>query len=761
MSKWSRMYLALVLSLGLMSTSSLASEKQMSESESCGNCHQQQVADWKESDHFHAMEKATTATSLGKFDGRSIEYLGKPAVFSQDAKQKLWVDFVDEQGKKQHLNVIYTFGYQPLQQYVIDAGKGRWQFIPFAWDSRTEKQGGQRWFVLHPDESPNDTFHWTQQGQNWNQMCADCHVTDYKKNYDAKTQTYTPEFSAINVSCKACHGDESNHIKWANGDKNIANKGYDINIKLRTPLFQKDTSGNMVSVQPLTESHQVDNCATCHARRTQLADRRSPQDMVNTMMPALLSANLYQADGQIADEVYVWGSFMQSKMHEKGVTCTNCHNPHSGKLKLPGNETCTQCHSQTDYDSDTHHKHERFSQGNQCVDCHMPATTYMQVDPRRDHSFKVPRPDLTLSTGVTNSCNSCHVDQSATWAKDKLKKWFPNSQYQDSPHYATVFHQADNGGLTASTELSKIAQDVNYTDIVRASALSRMATLPDTNAMVAITRAVKADEPLKKLGAIEAAQNFPIAQRWRLLSPLLNDEALSIRTEAARVLAPILPDLAQAAKLSTQERDALNATLEEYRQVQAYQSDRGFSYAALGNLAINLNQLNEAELHFRKAIDVEPIFIPAYVNLADVYRLQKAETKAQAALDKGLIIAPKNASLHYAKAMSYVRDKQKNKALESLRKATIYAPDSMQYHYTYSLLLKDLGKPTEAVKALVKADSLSPNNPDLVYSIAQSYIELKDYAAALTYAKKLQQLLPNNPQADEFVNQLMNMIEAK
>ncbi|WP_038149627.1 tetratricopeptide repeat protein [Vibrio litoralis] len=746
----SQLYLAIILSC--ISFSNLANTEHASES--CASCHQKQVEDWKQSDHFHAMEQATPEISLGQFDGRSIQYLGKPATFTQDDDNKLWVDFVDEQGKQHHLNIIYTFGYKPLQQYLFDAGKGKWQFIPFAWDSRSQQEGGQRWFVLHPDETPNDTFHWTQKGQNWNQMCADCHVTDYKKNYDAETKTYKPEFSAVNVSCNACHGDDAKHIKWANGDKKIANKGYDVNIKMRTPMFHKNENGKMVSVQPLVDSQQVDTCASCHARRAQLQDRTSPQDIVNAFTPSLLSSDLYYPDGQISDEVYVWGSFMQSKMHEKGVTCTNCHNPHSGKLKLLGNDTCTQCHTKTEYDTDSHHKHAKFKQGNQCVDCHMPATTYMQVDPRRDHSFKVPRPDLSISTGSPNACTQCHQDKDDKWAQQSLKTWYPNSQYQGSAHYGNVFHQADTGMLTSSTELSKIAQDANYSDIVRASALSRMSALPDANAMVAIARAVKSDESLKKLGAIEAAENFPIAQRWSLLSPLLSDDALSIRTEAARVLAPVVPDLAQSAKLSAQERDKLNEVLDEYRQVQAYQSDRGFSYAALGSLAINLNRLDEAQNHFNQAIKVEPNFVPAYVNLADVYRRQNNEAAAQKVLLKGVEIAPDNASLYYSLAMSYVRSQDKAKALIELEQATLKAPDNVRYHYTYSLLLKDQGQLKKAVAALERAYQLSPTSPDLTYALAQEYAELGEYFSALQYAQKLKKLVPNNPQVDAFIQQL-------
>ncbi|WP_232012675.1 tetratricopeptide repeat protein [Vibrio aphrogenes] len=736
----------------------LASAHASTPDEQCSSCHQQQVADWQQSDHFHAMEVATVETSLGKFDGSSIDYLGHQAKFSTDSEHRLWVDFIDESGQHHHLNILYTFGYQPLQQYLFDAGNGRWQFIPFAWDSRAQQDGGQRWFVVHPDQAPNDTFHWTQPGQNWNQMCADCHVTDYQKNYDDKTKRYQPQYSALNVSCNACHGDESKHIQWAKGDHSIANKGYDVNIKQQTPVFHKNKDGKMEPVQPLVASKQIETCATCHARRSQLADRHSPQDIVNAFMPSLLSADIYYPDGQISDEVYVWGSFMQSKMHEQGVTCTNCHNPHSGKLKLQGNQTCTQCHTASDYDSDAHHKHGNFTQGNQCVDCHMPAKTYMQVDPRRDHSFKVPRPDLTLSTGSPNACNACHQDNDAAWSLEQLKKWYPQSAYINAPHYATIFHQADHGALSTSAELSKIAQDNQYPDIVRASALERMATLPDNNAMVAITRAIKETEPLKRLGAIAAAQNFPIMQKWQMLSPLLQDNNLSVRTEAARTLAPVIPDLAASAKLTPQERSQLNEVLNEYKKVQQYQSDRGFAHVALGNLAINLNRLDEAEQHFKKSIEIEPIFIPAYVNLADVYRQKRQEQKAQDILVQALNIAPENASIYYAQAMSYVRNKQKPLAIPTLEKAIQLAPDNVDYRYTYSLLLKDQGQKEKALKVLREAYAINQDRPDLAYAITQNYLETNNYPLALYYAKELQRLLPNNPQISQLINQIEDAV---
>ncbi|WP_249199173.1 tetratricopeptide repeat protein [Photobacterium sp. GJ3] len=724
----------------------------------CASCHEKQVKDWQASHHFHAMEVATADSVLANFEDVSIDYMGKPARFFQ-ADQQYWTEFFDEQGEKHRIALTYTFGYKPLQQYLFDAGKGKQQFIPFAWDSRRASEGGQRWFVLHPEQTPSDSFHWTQMGQNWNQMCADCHSTDFQKNYDATTQSYQSSFSAINVSCNACHGDATDHLAWAHGDKNVQHKGYPTEIGVKTPLFRLNTAGKLTPVTPLKGSQQIEVCASCHARRAQLADRNLPAELLNAFQPSLITSGLYHADGQIDDEVYVWGSFLQTKMYQAGVTCTNCHNPHSGELKLAGNQTCTQCHATDTYDTEKHHRHSSFAAGNQCVDCHMTENTYMQVDARRDHSFRIPRPDLTASTGSPNACQSCHADKTASWAAQKVKSWYPESQLVGSPHFSRVFHAADTHQLQDSAELSKIAQDKNYPDIIRASALSRMSVMPDRNAVVAIVRSVKEDEPLKRLGAISAAENFPIHQKWRMLSSLLTDDRVSIRTAAARTLAPILNEPVLTSGISDSDRHLLLETLTEYKQAQYYQADRGFSHAALGNLAAALHDPIKAISHFEAAMAVEPHFIPAYVNLADLYRAQGNEEASQQTLKEGLKRSPRSAPLNYAMAMSLIRAKDKKSAVSYLTLATEYESENQHYHYTLSLLLKDLGKQRAAMQAMYQAYQLNPSSPDFTYALSQAYTELGDYKNALFYAQRLKQLLPDNPQVTQYIYQLQMAIQ--
>lgn len=723
--------------------------------QTCVACHKSEVLDWQQSDHFHAMEPATLKTVLGNFDDQTLDYQGKLARFYTDNK-KLMISMPNLEGKLTNYPVLYTFGYQPLQQYMFEMGQGKIQLFPFAWDSRPKEQGGQRWFVLHPDQEKHDLFHWSQMGQNWNHMCADCHSTDFKKQFDLETNTFNSTFSAMNVSCNACHGDTKQHVSWASGDTNIKDKGFAVDIRKKTPLFVRQADGSMKSAQPLKSSQQVPVCATCHARRSQLTDRTDPHEFLKEFQPSLITPELYHVDGQVWDEDYVWGSFEQSKMFAAGVTCSNCHNPHSGKLKLPANQTCTQCHTSEVFDTPDHHGHKIDTAGSQCVDCHMPTTTYMQVDARRDHSFRVPRPDLTLKTQAPNACNSCHEDKTPQWAVNNIKTWHPDSKHMGSDHFSLAFHAADNRLPNSSAMLTKIAQNKDFPDIIRASALSRMAATPDNNAVVAIVRAVKENEPLKRQAAITAAMPYEISQRWRMINSLLDDERLAIRTETARALASMLVEPFPGG-LNEVDTKRLEKALKEYKLAQSYQAERGFSHTNLGNLALELDQAEQAKEHYLTAINVENIFIPSYVNLADLYRTQGNEKAAKDILLQGLEVNPEAADLHYSLAMSYIRTKDKKTALPHLAQAARFAQSNANYSYTYALLLQDMGKMDDALKALQKAFQITPNNPDISYSLAQAYLAKKQYDYALRYARNLAKLVPGNQQIQEFIQQIQMM----
>ena len=452
--------------------------------EVCAGCHQTEVERWKKSHHAVAMEKATQATVLGDFSGVSVENFGVVSTFSR-VGDKFIVRTDGPDGKLHDYEIAYTFGIDPLQQYLIGFPDGRYQMLGLAWDTRPKAQGGQRWFHLYPDEKlqPGSLLHWTGRDQTWNYQCADCHTTDLKKNFNLSTNTYATTWASLGVTCEACHGPGSRHVAWAktgsihapsdkSGSSDKARMGLEAWLKATDSGQWKmnPATGTARRTEPLA-STQIDACAPCHSRRKLLANGLAPDTpFLDTALPALLEPGLYHADGQIDGEVFEYDSFLQSSMHKAGVVCSNCHEPHAAKLRAEGNALCAQCHLPEKFDVTAHHKHSPGSAGAQCVNCHMPTKTYMVVHDRRDHSIRVPRPDLSVSIGTPNACNQCHTDRSAEWAAKAVATWYPNGR-QTKPHYGTALHAGRTGAIDAERQLDLLILDKSQPAIARASAL--------------------------------------------------------------------------------------------------------------------------------------------------------------------------------------------------------------------------------------------------------------------------------------------------
>jgi hypothetical protein len=232
------------------------------------------------------------------------------------------------------------------------------------------------------------------------------------------------------------------------------------------------------------------------------------------------------------DEVYVYGSFVQSKMYRAGVRCSDCHDPHSLELKAPGNAVCSGCHLPSAYDTPEHHHHVESSTGAQCVECHMPATTYMVVDPRRDHSMRIPSPQLTEELGVPNACNGCHVDEPVSWSIAAVEQWY-DSEREVPPHFAQALEAGRNGEPGAGDLLSELAADSAESGIVRATALG----LPGRDVSFETFEAIQASaldpDPMVRLGALSALEAVPPDGRLQVAFRMLRDPVRAVRIEAA------------------------------------------------------------------------------------------------------------------------------------------------------------------------------------------------------------------------------------
>ncbi len=436
--------------------------------QACAGCHPQEHARWAESDHALAMQVASETTVLGDFADRRFAH-GRVSTtfFRRDGRFMVRTDGPD--GKLDDFEIKYTFGVRPLQQYLVELPGGRLQALSIAWDARPREAGGQRWFHLYPNETIDfrDELHWTRRQQNWNYMCADCHSTNVRKNYDAAAARYATTWSEINVACEACHGPGSRHVAWAGATR--AGRTYDEHDRKGLTVVLRERRGAQWAIDaasgtakrsvPRTTAVELDVCAQCHARRSQISSDYSPgRPFLDHYRPALLSAPLYWSDGQQRDEVYSWGSFLESRMHAAGVTCSDCHEPHGQKLRAPGNQVCAQCHAPAKYDAATHHFHRAGGRGAECAGCHMPSTRYMIVDPRHDHGLTVPRPDRSVAFGVPNACTRCHTDRKPDWAAAQVRTWYGRDPagYQ---RFAEAFHAAETGAGVAAQQLAAIARD--------------------------------------------------------------------------------------------------------------------------------------------------------------------------------------------------------------------------------------------------------------------------------------------------------------
>lgn len=712
-------------------------------SSNCVGCHQQEFEQWQGSHHDLAMQHANAETLLGDFSDTTFDYNGiRSRFFIRDGDY--WVNADGPDGQLADFKIAFAFGVDPLQQYLIQFDDGRLQALSIAWDSRPAESGGQRWFHLYPDEQVHsgDVLHWTRQSHNWNLQCAACHSTDLDRNYDLESNSYQTTWFEIDVACEACHGPAAAHANWAKAsetstgielaDKAIGRyKGFDRNLSVTSQWLFEEGKSTATNKQIATDNTQIQTCAGCHSRRSVIGEEFG-NEVLDQYIPAHIQPGLYHADGQILDEVYVYGSFTQSKMFQNGVTCSNCHNPHSLELKAPGNLVCAQCHLPTVYDTEQHHHHSAASSGAMCVNCHMPETTYMVVDPRRDHSIRIPQPLVSKLFDAPNACNQCHLDETVDWAVEKYQGWYGESKLSRT-HPAYAFHAAENDPAESTHLLQNIAHDPEQTDMLRASAIARMSANPSQEVVNSAIRLLESEQPYVRFSAVGLFEILPQQQRPEFLWPLLNDPVKAVRIESARLLAGLRPaDPAQAA--------VLQVAVDEYEQSIKLNSDTSAGISQLGALYMSQRMLTEAEKAYQHALQLEPFFIPARLNLADIYREQGDEVRALEILSQGLQLIPDQADISFAAGLSLIRQNKLSDAADYLASAATQAPNNPRYAYVYAVALYESGETEASIAALKTSLQLNPNNRDIVSALA-SYLEISgDMQQANKYRLQLQNL---------------------
>ena len=706
----------------------------------CFTCHQTEAQLWQKSDHFHAMQEATAANVLGDFDNVRTRFHGVSTRFFKN-ENEFFVETLAIDGEVKSFKVLYTFGYRPLQQYLVDVGDGKLQAFNIAWDSRSEIQGGQRWFHLRPDEniSPEHPFFWQGYFQNWNSGCAVCHTTNLEKNYNPQSRSYATSWSDINVACEACHGPGSAHLALVQSKElSGSNTGLLDTGKRTAWVFEEgDSIANPVSA---SDEKEIDICGGCHSRRALIADSMPGADYHDQYRLQTLSPGLYFADGQIQDEVFVLGSFLQSKMYQKGVRCTNCHEPHSGELRLQGNALCGQCHQSASYDSPTHHGHDTGSAGSFCVDCHMPERRYMSVDDRRDHSFVVPKQLRQQSTNPS-ACLGCHQDKDTDWHNRSVKTLFSKAPLKTQPDsdWSVVNERSRSFDFLSVRGLARSADNVELAPIIRATMLEQLANFPSRVTLAVATSALKSKEPMVRRAAVSSLGFLPAAERWSLLSALADDDRRSVRFEVAAIMADVIVQLPGA------EQIELKKLISEYRDSLSLALDSPGAQLALADLDVWSGDLTGAEKHFQAALDLSPGFVPALLNYAEFQRRNGKEQETEKLLAKSLQIAPDSAGAQHAYGLYLIRQKQDDVAITHLQTAATIETALPRYAYVYAVALDNTGLTDKAMVVLKEADERWPNQMDILNLLLMYAEKLNQLESNLGYLSRLSAIAPASP----------------
>lgn len=702
-------------------------------SAACAGCHIEQYANWKDSHHDWALKEADENSVLGDFDSASFEQQGEVWQFTRRDGKFIARSRNDDGAWIDH-EVLYSVGVAPLQQYLVMLDGGRLQALTIAWDVEA-----QQWFHLYPGPqiAEEDGLHWTRTFNNWNSRCADCHSTGYVKGLDPRGGTFDSRWSDLNVGCESCHGPGEAHVAWAQNHDDEAGRGFTV------------ASGTEVEI-----------CAACHSRRQALGAESRPAGapFLDHFVPALLREGLYHADGQILDEVYVYGSFLQSRMHDKGVTCSNCHDPHTAQLKAEGNALCTACHSPAGndafpslrkavYDSPDHHFHETGSDGAACVNCHMGERTYMIVDPRRDHSFRVPRPDLSVALGTPNTCTACHTDKEPAWAAGQLKRWFPEGR-GGKPHFAEAIDAGRRGDAGAEAALLSLALNSEQPAIVRATALDLLRRFGPASAD-AVVSLLSDPTPLLRRGAALLQSNAAGDKRVERLVPLLSDPIRAVRIAAASLLVDIPPLAFPAQAVLPYDK-----AVAEYRASLLASADLPETQMNLAALAQRTGHPRAAEAALKQALALNGHFEDAWLRLGELQHSRSSSAEAVETFRRGLTALPDSALLHRSLGLLRIERGALKEGITALERAADLRPDDGRLRYNLALAHARAGQAEAAEKRAREALTIEPENPEFLYSFGVLLIERGRINDAREVGQQLLRLHPDRTEGRALMDEV-------
>jgi tetratricopeptide (TPR) repeat protein len=694
----------------------------------CAECHKEEYAKWKTSHHYQAMLPANDSTVLGDFNDASLDADGVHSKFFKRGR-KFFVSTEGRNGEQSDFEVLYTFGVYPLQQYLVALAGGKMQALRSSWDCKNK-----RWFDQYQGQKivHSDWLHWTKGAQNWNTMCASCHSTNLVKNYDPRTDTYDTKWSSVNVSCEACHGPGSKHIEYVRSRKHQSEK----------------VSGSFISmIRSDTNYVQAAACAPCHARRSTIGPNLiASHEFLDNYIPQVPSHPVYYSDGQINEEDYEYGSFLQSKMYHNGIKCSNCHEPHLGKTRFEGNRLCLQCHKPS-YDSPSHHFHKAGTEGALCINCHMLRKTYMVVHERHDHSFRVPRPDLSARYGTPNTCNSCHSDKSTQWAADAVVRWYGASRKH---HFADDLVNGSRGDSMAITNLLQLATDAAQPAISRAASIQYLSSGGNASSGESLLHSLADASPIVRYEVLNSLR-FYSSELWQeRAAPLLADPVRAVRIAAYDLISSEVPNNMP----NSQYADAFAKARIEYEENLRSQLDFPVGNFMMAEYKKRRKDYQGAKEYYLNALQKDSLLHEARLNLITLYNELGENENAIRELRIAEKLQPTNWRVYYYYGLLYNELGKKAEAMKSFTKANTLSPNEERFYYNYGLFLEGTGQPALARKIYMKGRSIASKDVDLLYVLALSYMKEGKKEEAASLAAELVQLAPDNGQFKQLLLQL-------
>lgn len=696
-------------------------------SPSCQSCHEEEFKNWQGSHHALAERAVDPALDQTAFDpARTISHGSQTSTARVTAGQ-LQLVTQGLSGTNQPFPVARVIGVDPLLQYLLPAGGGRLQASELCFHPKRLE-----WFNVYGEEDrrPGEWGHWTGRGMNWNFMCATCHNTRLRKNYDFRTDTYATSMVELGVGCEACHGPMADHNAW----------------QAKHPNQSGDPT-----IRKITRPEMFATCGQCHARRAELTGEFQPGenffDHHHLTIPD--ETGTFYPDGQVREEDYEFTAFLGSRMHAAGVRCVDCHEPHTSKLRVPGNLMCMACHGNTltngapRIDLATHSHHKPDSAGDLCTDCHMPTTVYMQRHPRHDHGFTVPDPRLTKELGIPNACNRCHTNQTPDWSLEAMNQWYGPRTNELMRTRATAIAKARVGDATAVPALVKMtAAETNFFwRAVAANLLHQWSA--ETNIVTALLRCASDTNELVRTAALRGLE--PLAQSG--LDPVVNalnaglaDPVRSVRVAAAWARHQTVDTNSPAGKdlLAYLRHNADQPS--GVMQAGVFELDRGDAAGALALL--------------RRALRWDPNSAPLHHALAVAASTQGLSAEAVTALQTACRLAPRDAEYRYKLGLALNEVGRLAEAQAALAEAVKLDPQFARAWYNLGLAYSAQENTEPALAALLRAEFLDARSPQIPYARATILARLGRTDEARRAVQRALELQPGFPEAEELLRAL-------